>query len=66
MIEELGISLFTYSMLSVLGYGTLLVGAQVYERYFKEFEYRTMMKIDIVIIILLRPLEYLLVSRLNL
>lgn len=42
-------SKFTLSMLTVLGFVTLLLGTMVYNKYFKEFEVRTLLEYNIAI-----------------
>ena len=65
-MDILNISMFTYSMLTVLGFAALLIGTQIYSIWFCEFEYRSMIIIDAVINILMQPLSFILVFRLNL
>mmetsp|Transcript_17214 Transcript_17214/g.23231 ORF Transcript_17214/g.23231 Transcript_17214/m.23231 type:complete len:381 (-) Transcript_17214:117-1259(-) len=66
LIDEIGLSMFAYSMLTVLGYFALLVGTQLYSQYFKEFEYRSMIAIDLTIQALVMPVKYILMTRINL
>jgi hypothetical protein len=42
-------SKFTLSMLTVLGFVTLLLGTMIYNKYFKEFEVRTLLEYNICI-----------------
>ena len=65
-MDVVGLSMFTYSLLGVLGYGALLIGTQVYLAWFKEYEYRTMMILTMVLNIFTAPVNFLLVSRKNL
>ena len=46
MLDVVGISKFTYSMLTVLGYICLLIGTQFFNKYFKESEYRNFFVFD--------------------
>lgn len=48
-IDILEISMWTYSLLTVLGFAALLVGTYIYRIWFCEYEYRTMILIDAAI-----------------
>ena len=65
MLDVVGISKFTYSMLTVLGFACLLIGTQLFNKYFKVWEYRSLIMIDAVISIVLAPLTFIFVLRLN-
>ena len=65
MLDVVGISKFTYSMLTVLGFACLLVGTQLFNKYFKAWEYRSLIMMDAVISIVLAPLTFVFVLRLN-
>lgn len=65
MLDVLGITKFTYSMLAVIGFGCLLIGTQLFNRYFKDTEYRKLILSNFALTVLLTPLSFILVLRLN-
>ena len=65
MLDVVGISKFTYSMLTVLGYVCLLLGTQVFNKYFKESEYRNLIMAEAFLSIILAPASFIFVLRLN-
>ena len=65
MLDVAGISKFSYSMLTVLGYVTLLLGTQLFNKYFKESEFVTLFFWKSFITLLLAPLTFLFVLRIN-
>lgn len=66
MLDVVKISKFTYSMLTVLGFVCLFCGTLIYKRYFMEKEYRNLIMMDALISIMLAPLSFMFVLRLNL
>jgi len=64
-MDILNISMWTYSMLGVMSFGAMLIGTQIYSIWFCGFEYRTMIIIDALISMLIQPMKYILVFRLN-
>lgn len=64
-MDVLGISKFTYSMLTVLGFVSLLAGTQLYRFWGKDYEYRSLILIDVLINLTLAPLSFILIFRLN-
>lgn len=56
MMDVIGLSKFTYSMLTVLGFCCLLLGTQAYHKWFKEWEFRHLVFIDVAIDLFLAPL----------
>jgi len=65
MLDVVKISKFTYSMLTVLGFMCLFIGTMIYRKYFTEKEYRNLIMMDALISILLAPLSFIFVLRLN-
>lgn len=65
MLDVVGISKFAYAMLTVLGFVCLLIGTQLFNRCFKEKEYRNMIMMDALITIVLAPMTFIFVLRLN-
>ena len=53
-------------MLTVIGYGGLLIGSQVYSVYYRDTEYRKLIMIDALITILTAPMNFIYVCRWNL
>ena len=66
MLDVVKISKFTYSMLTVLGFVCLFCGTLIYKKYFMEKEYRNLIMMDALISIMLAPLSFMFVLRLNL
>ena len=66
MLDVVKVSKFTYSMLTVLGFFCLFIGTLVYKRWFREKEYRNLIMMDALISILLAPLSFIFILRLNL
>lgn len=65
MLDVVGISKFSYSMLTVLGFACLFIGTLIYKAYFKGSEYRSLIMMDALISILLAPISFIFVLRLN-
>ena len=65
MLDVVGISKFAYAMLTVLGYFTLLIGTSLFNRYFKEADYWKLIMCDSLIGMVLAPLSFIFVFRLN-
>ena len=66
MLNVIKLSKFTYSMLTVLGFVGLLIGTQLFNKYLKEMEYRKLFIIEAMISIVMAPLTFMFVLRLNL
>jgi len=66
MLDEVKLSKFSYSMLGVLAFVCLLLGSQMYNKYFRETEYRKMIIIDTLITIVFAPFTFVFVCRWNL
>ena len=66
MMDTLGISKFTYSLLTLLGFIGVICGTWMYHHYFHAYEFRTMMMIEVAIGLFLAPFSFVLVSRVNL
>ena len=66
MLDEVQLSKFTYSMLTVIAFFCLLLGSQIYNSCFKETEYRKLIVIDALISIFIAPLTLIFVCRWNL
>ena len=66
MLNVIKLSKFTYSMLTVLGFVGLLIGTQLFNKYLKEMEYRKLFVIEAMISIVMAPLTFMFVLRLNL
>lgn len=64
-MDCLNVSMWTYSLLTVLSFVVMLLGTQIYSIWFYKFEYRTMILIDAVQTILIQPLYYILIFRIN-
>ena len=64
-LDVVGLSKFTFAMLSVVGFFALLTGTQVYSRYFKEWEYRSLILLDVLVNVLIQPVIFCLILRLN-
>lgn len=65
MMNTVGVSKFAYAMLTVLGYGCLLAGTQLFNKVFKDKEYRYLIIMDAILTIILSPLTYIFILRLN-
>ena len=66
MLDVVGISKFTYSMLTVLGFVSLLFGTQMFNKYFKDREWRNLIMLDALISIFIAPLTFIFIFRINL
>lgn len=66
MLDVVGLSKFTYSMLTVLACICLLFGTLMYNRCFRNTEYRKLILIDALISIFFAPLTFIFVCRWNL
>ena len=53
-------------MLTVLGYGCLLIGTQIFNKYFKESEYKTLIMWESLLTMIMAPLNFIFVFRINL
>ena len=53
-------------MLTVLGYGCLLIGTQIFNKFFKESEFKTLIMWESFLTLILAPLNFIFVFRLNL
>ena len=65
MLDVVKISKFAYSMLTVLGFFCLFIGTLIYKRYFRDKEYRNLIMMDALISIMLAPISFIFVLRLN-
>ena len=65
ILDVVGISKFTYSMLTVLAYIWLLLGTQIFNKYFKESEYRKLIMAEALLSIIFAPISFIFVLRLN-
>ena len=65
MLDVVKISKFTYSMLTVLGFFCLGIGTIVYKNFMRDKEYRNLIMMDALISIILAPLSFIFVLRLN-
>ena len=65
MLDVVQLSKFTYSMLTVLGFFCLLIGSGLYKAYFKEFEYRNLIVMEMIIGIIFAPFSYMFILRIN-
>ena len=65
MIDVVGISDSTLSLLGVLGYACSLLSTQLFNSYFKDWEYQSLIKMNAVIELLLAPLSMIFILRLN-
>jgi len=66
LLDEVKLSKFTLAMLSVLGSVCLLFGSLMYNKCFRETEYRKMFIIDTLIGLVFAPLTFIFVCRWNL
>lgn len=66
MLDVVGVSKFSYSMLTVLGYGCLLVGSQLFNKYFKDQEFRKLIACESVVSLMMAPLSFMFILRINL
>lgn len=66
MLDVVKMSKFAYSMLAVLSFIFLYAGTQVYNRFFIGKEFKNLIVLDALIQLLLAPLNYLLILRVNL
>ena len=66
MLDVVQLSKFTYSMLTVLGFFCLLIGSALYKSHFKDFEYRNLIVMEMIIGIFFAPFSYMLIFRINL
>jgi len=65
MLDVVKISKFSYSMLTVLGFACLFVGTLIYKRWFHASEYKSLIMMDALISIILAPISFIFVLRLN-
>jgi len=66
LLDVVKISKFTYSILAVIAFFGLAVGTSMYNKFFKDTEYRRMIVIDALISILFAPPYFIFVLRWNL
>ena len=52
-------------MLTVVGFVCLLIGTSLYAKFFKDFEYRSLVIMDFFISLIFIPLNYMLIFRKN-
>jgi len=65
MLDVVGISKFSYSMLTVLGFACLFLGTLIYKAYFRAAEYRSLIMMEALISIILAPISFIFVLRIN-
>ena len=65
MLDEVKLSKFTYSMLTVVAFVCLGFGSQLYNKYFRETEYRKLIVVDALISIVFAPMQFIFVCRWN-
>ena len=65
MLDVVELSKFTYSMLTVLGFFCLLIGSALYTKYFKNYEFRSLILMEMVVGLVFAPFSYMFVLRLN-
>lgn len=56
MLDEVQLSKFMYSMLTVVAFFCLMIGSLLYNKYFKGTEYRKLIIVDALITIVFAPL----------
>ena len=66
LLDVVGISKFTFSMLTMLTFACFLIGTQLYNKYFQDKEYRHLVMMEAIISLLVAPLTLIFVLRLNL
>ena len=66
MLDVVKVSKFTYAMLTVLGFLCLLIGSVLYKRYLQDREYRNLIMMDALISLVLAPISFVFILRLNL
>lgn len=66
MLDVVGITQFQYSMISVLHFVCVFIGSWVFRKFFREYEVRTLIIIEIIIGLCLSPFTMLFVTRKNL
>ena len=66
MMDVIQLSKFTYSMLNVLGYICLMFGTSIFNKYFKDYEYRKLIMMDGLLTGLMAPFSMSLILRTNL
>ena len=65
MLDVVKVSNYTLSMLGLLGYACSIVGTQLFNSYFKKWEFHSMILINAAICIIMAPLSMLFVLRKN-
>lgn len=65
MMDVAHVSQFAYSMLGLVGYVCLFVGTWLFQKYFKNFEMRTLILVDAFIAVCFIPVQFLFVFRQN-
>ena len=65
MIDVVGISDSTLALLGVLGYACSLLGTQLFNSYFKDWEYRWLIRLNAVVGLLIAPISMVFALRLN-
>ena len=66
LLDVVGISKFTFSMLTMLTFACFLLGTQLYNKFFKDQEYRHLVMMEAIISLLVGPLTLIFVLRQNL
>lgn len=66
LLDEVHVSKFMYSMMTMVAYFCLMLGSIMYNRYFASTEYRKLILIDALIMIVLAPIQIVFVCRWNL
>lgn len=66
LLDEVEVSKFMYSMLTVVAYFCLLIGSQMFNKCFIDTEYRRLIIIDALITIVFAPIQFVFVCRWNL
>jgi MFS family permease len=62
-MDVIGLTKFTYSMLAVLAFVGVFFGTQLYRKFFMEWEFRTLVLIDVAVELLISPLKLLFIFR---
>lgn len=62
-MDVIGLTKFTYSMLAVLGFVGVFFGTQMYRKWFMDWEFRTLILIEVAVELLISPLKFLFIFR---
>lgn len=65
MMDVVEVSKFTIAMLGLLGSLGTIIGIYMYQRWFLDWDFRTLVLIDVVVELLAAPLKFMFVFRLN-